>query len=54
MTTRKTRGGTFAALGVAASNLLVPLGLFYGARYQQDRVAKSRRIHKHRRKTRRS
>ena len=50
MTTRK-RGGTLAALGVAASNLLVPLGLFYGVRYQQARMSKSR--HRHRRKTRR-
>ena len=52
MTTRKTRGGTFGALGIAASNLLVPLGLFYGVKYQQSRVARSRQ--KHRRKTRRS
>ena len=43
MPTRK-RGGTFAALGQAASNLLVPLGLFYAARYQKSRMAKS---HKH-------
>jgi hypothetical protein len=51
MPTRKTRrGGTFAALGQAASNLLVPLGLFYAARYQRSRVSKSR---KHHRKTRR-
>ena len=49
MPTRKTRGGTFAALGQAASNLLVPLGLFYAARQQQTRVHKSR---KHYRKTR--
>ncbi len=49
MTTRK-RGGTLAALGQAASNLLVPLGLFYAARYQKSRVAKSRKhkFHKHR------
>lgn len=46
MQTRK-RGGTFAALGLAASNLLVPLGLFYAARYQKSRVAKSRK-HKYR------
>ena len=53
MPTRKTRrGGTFAALGQAASNLLVPLGLFYAARYQRSRVSKSRNHHKHR-KTRR-
>jgi hypothetical protein len=52
MPTRKTRGGTFAALGQAASNLLVPLGLFYAARYQRSRVAKSRKHHHHR-KTRR-
>ena len=44
MPTRK-RGGTLAALGMAASNLLVPLGLFYAARYQKSRMAKS---HKHR------
>ena len=51
MPTRKTRrGGTFAALGQAASNLLVPLGLFYAARRQQSRVSKSR---KHRHRTRR-
>jgi len=53
MPTRKTRGGTFAALGQAASNLLVPLGLFYAARYQRSRVAKSRKHHHHHRKTRR-
>jgi hypothetical protein len=51
MPTRKTRGGTFNALGIAASNLLVPLGLFYGVKYQQSRVARSRRKH---RKTRRN
>lgn len=45
MPTRRTRGGTFAGLGQAASNLLVPLGLFYAARYQKSRIAKS---HKHR------
>jgi hypothetical protein len=48
MTQRRTRGGTFAALGQAASNLLVPVALFYAAKRQQSRVAKSR---KHRRKT---
>ena len=51
MPTRKTtrkRGGTFAALGQAASNLLVPLGLFYAARQQRSRVAKSHKYHKHR------
>jgi len=53
MPTRKTRGGTFAALGQAASNLLVPLGLFYAARHQRSRVSKSSKYHKHR-KTRRS
>jgi hypothetical protein len=42
MPTRK-RGGTLAALGVAASNLLVPLGLFYAVKHQQSRIAKSRR-----------
>ena len=51
MPTRKTRrGGTFAALGQAASNLLVPLGLFYAARQQRSRVSKFR---KHRHRTRR-
>jgi hypothetical protein len=51
MPTRKTtrkRGGTFAALGQAASNLLVPLGLFYAARQQRSRVARSRKHRKHR------
>jgi len=52
MPTRKTRrGGTFAALGQAASNLLVPLGLFYAARQQRSRVSKNRK-HRHH-KTRR-
>jgi hypothetical protein len=45
MPTRK-RGGTLAALGVAASNLLVPLGLFYAVKHQQSRVAKSRKLRK--------
>jgi hypothetical protein len=47
----KTRGGTFAALGQAASNLLVPLGLFYAAKRQQSRVSKSGKYRN--RKTRR-
>jgi hypothetical protein len=42
--TRGTRGGTLAALGVAASNLLVPLGAFYAVKYQQGRMAKSRKL----------
>lgn len=54
MPTRRTRGGTFAGLGQAASNLLVPLGLFYAARYQKSRLSKSRKPHKYYRKTRRS
>jgi hypothetical protein len=43
MPKRRTRGGTFAALGQAASNLLVPIGLFYAAKRQQSRVANSRK-----------
>ena len=53
MPTRRTRGGTFAGLGEAASNVLLPLGLFYAARYQKSRLSKSRKYPKHHRKTRR-
>jgi|UniRef100_A0A6C0AH23 hypothetical protein len=52
MPSRK-RGGTLAALGVAASNLLVPLGLFYAVKHQQSRIAKSRRFRKFHKKSRR-
>ncbi len=36
---RKSRkGGSLAALGEAASTLLVPLGLFYGVKAQQKKM----------------
>lgn len=41
---KSIKGGfTFASLGQAASNLLVPLGLFYAARKMKERSRKSRR-----------
>ena len=54
MPTRRTRGGTFTGLEQAASNLLVPLGLFYAARHQKSRLHKSRKHRKHYRKTQKS
>lgn len=49
MAKRRTRGGTFAALGQAASNLVLPVGLFYAAKFQQKRMSKKN--HKSGRKT---
>ena len=45
MTKQRKRGGTFAALGKAASDILLPVGFFYAAKRQQSRVAK-RRTHR--------
>lgn len=54
MPTRRILGGTFAGLGTAASDLLVPLGLYYAARHQKSRLYKSHKHRKHYRKTRKS
>ena len=49
MASKRKRGGTFAALGQAASNLIVPAGFYYAAKYQRSRMSKKHR--KHGRKT---
>jgi hypothetical protein len=46
---QRKRGGTFAALGQAASNIIVPAGFYYAAKYQRSRMSKKHR--KHGRKT---
>ena len=47
---RRKRGGTFAALGQAMSQVAVPGLLWYGAVKQRQRMSRSRHTRRHTRR----